>query len=450
MQVIAYTYTDPLLEPVPDVSSWGWAIARAYQDQGDRQQLQQLLQDCCTVPVQMLLVRRLAELGDSVAAVSDCLRQLERLGVAVQVLQEPGLEALDRSGPASAAPIAGNLPPLQRSDLLLLLAAVQESHRRDRIRHGHAQNRVRALPPPGKAPYGYRRGKDHYTIDRSTAPVVKDFFENFLLYGSLRGSVRYLQKKYNKKISVSTARRWLTSPVYRGNLEYQTGDVIPDTHAALISREEAAQIDRLLRRNRALSPRAASAPRSLAGLVTCAVCQSAMTITRVTARNKSQEYLYLRPLHCVPPHATQKPCGAIAYDQVLERTIQHICTDLPRAVGSASLPDLEQMKQQIEAQITCRQQVLNQLPHLQESGILDAETAELRAYKLRTEIAQLQDKRAQLPPMNLQAIAQVASLPQFWRDLSEAERRFYFREFIRTIQIVRQDAAWDVRLIFIF
>ncbi len=49
----------------------------------------------------------------------------------------------------------------------------------------------------------------------------------------------------------------------------QNGQILSDTHTPIISREEAAQIDRLLRRNRRLPPRTASANRSLAGLVSC-------------------------------------------------------------------------------------------------------------------------------------------------------------------------------------
>jgi hypothetical protein len=144
-----------------------------------------------------------------------------------------------------------------QADLLKLLQQVQREQRSRRIRQGHAQNRVMALPPPGKAPYGYRRSKHRYVVDRSTAPVVKDFFEQFLLYGSLSGAVRYLAKRYGKKIAVSTGHRWLTNPVYRGDLAYQNGELVSDTHVAILSREEAAQIDRLLRRNRRLPPRTA-------------------------------------------------------------------------------------------------------------------------------------------------------------------------------------------------
>lgn len=103
-----------------------------------------------------------------------------------------------------------------------------------------------------KAPYGYRRGKERYILDRSVSPIVKEFFDRFLIYGSLRGAVRHLEKRYGKKISVTTGRRWLTNPVYRGDLEYKNGEIISNTHPPIISRDEAAQVDRLLRRNQRL------------------------------------------------------------------------------------------------------------------------------------------------------------------------------------------------------
>jgi hypothetical protein len=87
---------------------------------------------------------------------------------------------------------------------------------------------------------------------------------------------------------------------------------------------------------------------------------------------------------------------------------------------------------------------------LLESGILDAETADLRIYNLRTEVAKLEDQLAQLPPLNLPAIAKTLSIPQFWYDLSEAERRFYLREFIRSVQIDARQPDQEIKIIFVF
>jgi len=362
--------------------------------------------------------------------VGDRLSALAAQGLSLLVLENP----LPDAAPQTAA------------DWLTRLQTLQVEQRRDLIRQGHARNRIKTLPPPGKAPYGYRRGRDRYLLDRTTAPVVKDFFEHFLLYSSLRGSVRYLQTKYNKRISVSTGQRWLTHPVYRGDLAYHTGDVIPDTHVAILSRQEAAQIERLLRRNRQLPPRSASAVRSLAGLVQCGVCQSPMTISRVSAPRRDRVYHYLRPNQC--PNAPR--CRALPYDAVLDQTIQQICTVLPKAFAGLRQADPNTIRQTLDRQILAKQDILPQLLDLTQSGVLDAETAELRAYKIQSEIAVLQERRSQLPPPDLEAIAQVASIPQFWNDLSETERRFYFREFIRHIHLTHTPPTWLLDSTFMF
>lgn len=221
---------------------------------------------------------------------------------------------------------------------------------------------------------------------------------------------------------------------------------MPNTHAPLISREAAAQVDRLLRRNRQLPSRTASAPRSLAGLVVCGTCQASLRVAKVTAVRQSREYLYLRPAHC----PQQPHCRAVLYDQVLDQTIWKICAEFPQAIAAASIPDLTPLQQSLTAQIAAKQAILQQLPTLIDSGVLDRETADLKAHKLRTETATLQTQISQLPPANLQTIAQVVSIEQFWRDLSEPELRFYFREFLREIQIERDGQTWQVHLKFVF
>jgi DNA invertase Pin-like site-specific DNA recombinase/predicted metal-binding protein len=428
----AYTYSDPLLEQIPDPVSLGWEVDRVYQDLGKRLELQQLIKDCQTNPPDCVFIRRLEELGDSVEEVTSNIAQLEEMGI--------NLVAVEQN--YDSATKASNT----HANLLKLLHEIQQQKRSRRIRQGHARNRLDAAPPPGKAPYGYRRGKAKYTIDRTTSPVVKEFFDNFLLYGSLRGALRNLAKKYGKKISVTTGRRWLSNPVYRGDTAYRDGEIISDTHNAIISREEAAQVDRILRRNSRLPSRTASAKRSLAGLVVCGKCQSHMSVTRVTFYRQNKEYLYLRPINC-----SQNPkCRAFPYQEVLQNTIEIVCRDLPQAVEKMNFTKLDEVKNNLTAAIIRQQEILEQIPALVETEILDEETAKIRTYKLRTEISKLQAQLAILPPVNLRSVAQAVSIPQFWFDLSETERRFYFREFIRQIEIIRQDKDWDLRIIFIF
>jgi hypothetical protein len=235
--------------------------------------------------------------------------------------------------------------------------------------------------------------------------------------------------------------------VYRGDLKYKNQQLISNTHTPIINREEAAQIDRLLRRNSRLPTRTASAPRSLAGLVICQQCQLTFNITRVTQRQQAKEYLYLRCHNC-----PQKPkCKAIAYSEVLTQTINQICVELPLAVAELNLSNDAAIAGKIQQEIKQKQDIIEQLPTLLQQEILDQKTFAWRNYTLRVEIAELETKIAQLPPNNLSAIAKAVSIPQFWLDLSEAERRFYFREFITQIEIIRNtSSSWNLSLKFIF
>jgi DNA invertase Pin-like site-specific DNA recombinase/predicted metal-binding protein len=433
MKIYAYSYTDPLLDEVPPADMWGWEVDRVYEDLGKRRtQLNKLLEDCHAEPPQYLLIRQLQELGDTVAEINSCMGEFNGLGIKVIAVEQT--HSLSD-------------PHIQ---LIELLQELQYQQRSRRIRQGHARNRLNVAPPPGKAPYGYKRGKSKYILDKTTAPVVKDFFEQFLLYASLGSAVRYLAKKYNKKISVTTGKRWLLNPVYRGDTAYKDDQIISNTHTAIISREEGAQVDRILRRHSSLPRRTASAPRSLAGLVICGECQSKMKVSLVTRRDRHvQEYLYLRPINC-----PQSPkCRAISYDAVLEKTISIVCRDLPLAVGGVNFPQLDAAKNQLSAKISHQQEIIQQIPALIESGILDAETAKIRLYQLNTEISTLTAKLDSLPPVNLTSIVQAVSIPQFWFDLSESERRFYLREFIQHIQLIhqnRQNNTWELSIVFIF
>ncbi len=113
-------------------------------------------------------------------------------------------------------------------------------------------------------------------------------------------------------------------------------------------------------------------------------------------------------------------------------------------------PSVGSIKAGLMTAIAQKEDTLAQLPALQQQGILDETTAHVRAYTLRSDLANLQQQLSQLPPENLTQIAQTLSTKEFWQDLSEAERRVYLREFIQTIQIRRESHTWEVDIQFVF
>lgn len=289
--------------------------------------------------------------------------------------------------------------------------------------------------PTGPIPFGYLRSSQGYQLDPRTAPVVKAFFADFLLYGSLRQAVRLVGDTYGHRISVATGQRWLRHPVYRGDWVSPAGTLMPDVHPALISRREAAQIDRWLRRHATLAPRAASSPRSLSGLVVCQHCQRSLTIL------SAGRYTYLR---CTSCHYN------LPYPLVLERIINALTQALQAKLQTwdpaiSSQPEgLRNLWQQKIAQNVT---ILEQLPQALAQGILDPTLYRLRQGQLQQENAQLQAQIQQLPPPQFVEVLQNLSIPAFWRDLSETERRSYLREVVRQIRLNRD---FDLELEFCF
>lgn len=432
MVTFAYIYTDPLVDRPTEKPVWGLAVEHVYEDIGQRLALEQCIRYLTYLDTKpQLLIRKLDELGDTCTEIRDRLQQLTEAGVTI-IATEQGYHSGQNSDPYQ---------------LVKLFQDISDRHISRQIQRGQQKNRQNHRPPPGRAPYGYKRGKDQYQLDRSTAPIVAAFYEHFLLHGSLRVAVRYLESHFGKKIAVSTGRHWLTNPTYRGHLQYKDGSMIRHTHPAILSESEATQIDRLLRRNRSLPHRSASAPRCLAGLVKCRQCQQSLVISHVTQRRKAKEYLYLRSPHCAQP----KKCPAIAYEKIFEATVQTICDTFPKLVAQQEFPPPAISQGHLKQAIANKQNLISQLPELIAQEIFDEQTAALRKTRLETEIAQLHHQQNQLPPADLTAIAKTITLKQFWYDLSEAERRFYLREFVAQILITpNPQRPWQLELKFSF
>lgn len=437
----------------------GITVQCSYRDTHlSRPALIELITHCQKDPPYAVLIESADTLGHEALIVQARIKAFWDCNVGVIALEQP-LSQDDQHPPQPLliippewerweTPVLGTLSAAVRitpQDWIYLGAQIERKQHSRKVELGHENNRLQGTPPPGQAPYGYRRGKNSYLIDLRAAPVVKGFYEHFLLYGSLRRSVRFVAQTYGKSISVSTGKRWLTHPVYRGHLCYRQSEIISHTHPPLLTELEAAQVDRLVRRNQRFAGRSASAPRSLAGLVHCQNCGSGMTISQVTKPRSQKKYLYLRPKAC----PNQPKCKGLPYEKVLDKTIQTVCNRLPEAVEQLKPPDNSD-KQVLLGQIIQKEAMLTQVQSLLDDGILDRESAQLRTFNLETELSQLRSQRSNFPPVNLAETSKAIAIPEFWLDLSETERRFYLREFIQSIDISRGETDWALSLSFVF
>lgn len=75
MKVVAYCYSDPLLDSPELEEDWGMPIDQLYQDLGRRQQWKQLLEDCAESPPETIIVRSWGDLGDTITEVRSAIAQ---------------------------------------------------------------------------------------------------------------------------------------------------------------------------------------------------------------------------------------------------------------------------------------------------------------------------------------------------------------------------------------
>lgn len=439
MRIIAYNYIESLIDNIPESDIWGWEINEIYQDIDSREKLQQLIREAQDNPPHYLLINSLHELGDTLTDIENNIDFLEKLNIEIISLKQDYESKKFRIIKDKQT----------REKLLKIWQEIERIIKSRNLQKAHAKNRLNLLPPPGKTPYGYLRGKENLIVNRAIAPILRAFFERFLLYGSLQDSVNYIREKYNKQISLSTARYWLTNPIYRGDLQYKNEQIIPDTHTAIITREESAQIERILQSHRRVKTKSAASEYCLAGLVKCQLCQTSLRVNKVTKKNKIKSYLYLTPVNC----RQGKKCQSISYDLVFEKTIEIICQQFREIICQDEQENLDWLKNYIQQQINKKNEILKQLKQLIKDDILDVKTAKIREYKVQQEIGNLKQKIAQLPPNNLKIIANTLGLPQFWYDLSSAEKRFYLREFIQKIEIIPSksvDNKADILFNFVF
>jgi len=271
-----------------------------------RPKFKQLITDCKLGKISEVIVTRLDRLTRSLVTLRKTVDQFKDSGVV--------LRALDDSIDTSTA--AGKF----HLNMLGSLAEMEVDRLSERVLHGwqHLRDRKVAMNPP----FGYIKVDDKHTLDHqkflcllsdrselSKAELARDIINAFFQERSLRGCLRIINPKYgifttaNKnqqgehiggvvtrglfRFSVGGLKNWLTNPVLQGHLCYLKNrngkrldrsqwQIIRDTHEALITSEQALEIDAIIEHNKQVRGYGTQAQRfPLSGLIFCAECRSA-------------------------------------------------------------------------------------------------------------------------------------------------------------------------------
>ncbi|NJN23345.1 MAG: recombinase family protein [Acaryochloridaceae cyanobacterium RL_2_7] len=168
-----------------------------YQDHLEsRPEFQQYLEDCEQQPSNVLVIPGIDDLAFTLDEVQTSLEQLWERQITVLVMTSHSLDIqatvplalIPADWPSQGLPKLGNLPPTQRvqpQDWIRLGSILEKRRRKHDAEKGHHAIRLKQAPPTGQAPYGYRRGKNSYLVDRVLLQLSRDSMSIFCCMAAL-------------------------------------------------------------------------------------------------------------------------------------------------------------------------------------------------------------------------------------------------------------------------
>ena len=228
----------------------GWLLTDIYMDVdsaktgSDRREFTRLLTDCKNHDLDYVITKSLSRFGRDNVEVLKAVRLLQESGVKIYFMEED----LD---------VDKNYNEIE----LTIRTAINQSeneHRSENIRMGMKFRAEHGLSGLYKKPcFGYKKNDEGYLVpDEKQAPIVKRIDELYLSGTSIIGIIKTLAEE---KIPSPTGREtWskktittiLTNAKYTGNVQVlksnpgRSSYCMWDTHEALISREDFAQVQK--------------------------------------------------------------------------------------------------------------------------------------------------------------------------------------------------------------
>ena len=389
-----------------------------------RSNFQKLMQWVRGGLVKQVIITRLDRLSRSLPTLRKVLNEFQE--------SECVLLALDDNLDLSTA--AGKF----HVNMLGAVAEMESDRLSERIRRGkeHFRKEKRA----SHAPFGYIV-KDYRLYPNrepflclladkkvySKADIARELIEHYITKKSLNEGCRYFQYRYGYSEFWQTAlKRWLTSPVLQGDLVYypksKNPEIHPNTHEALISREEAQTIKDILDFNRKVGGfgyRRGVYP--LTGLVKCECGGGCVVATGSKGVIKYFVCARTRLGRCERRHSVKI---AELENAVIEALISRadeiaLFANLGFVEESPELQDLRIQLAELEALTNTRRNVN---PAISEA-----------IRKLRNQIEQLQQQSQNQDQININSrelLRLVALRHDFWAEQDTVQKQKFFRSLV--------------------
>lgn len=362
----------------------------------------------------------------------EAIRDFQRYGATLEAL--------------SGGPVDLNSPEgIYKSRIDAAAAAYVREKNQKAARDGWA--RRRRLQKAGNPPFGMTVVDDSYTPDHSPYPkggtvygVAKEVIQTFINDGTQRGALQKLIATYGARVGSrkgddfprdrTKLKKWLQSPILRGHTAYfgnrgRERLIIPNTHEALITPQEAEQIDRLLSaKARKLVPKGELT--AIGGLVFCE-CGSKCI--------KRRKHYYCEDVYDSPIKLGCDRKGGARITDLEEAAILAITTQAATVAHFVEVPIVEETPEIQELQRKLF--ILGDDPDFDDSRNALKKKIENLKHHLIQRSNSLGHRRAEL-------VAAGAD-PGFWQSLSDPEKRFVFLQLVDKV-IKSRDKVLRVEL----
>lgn len=324
-------------------------------------------------------------------------------------------------------------------NMLGALAEMESDRLSERIRKGkeHFRREKRASHPPfGYIVRNYRHEPDRGPFlcrldnqqEYSRADMARDLIEHYLLEQSLNKSCRYFAQRYGYSEFWQTAfRQWITSPVLQGDVVYfpksKTPEICPNTHEAIMTREEGRQIKEIIAFNSRIGGFGhRRGVYSLTGLVRCE-CGGGCII----ANGSGGKYKYFICAKTRLGSCTRKKGIRL---EALESAVIDALTVRAEAIAMfADIPttpeeplELRDLRQQLAAmeELSSNSRTVN--PAISEA---------IRKLRNQIEVLQQQSQTdVEVDVGNRELLKLAASHPDFWAELDPPQKQQFFRTLV--------------------
>lgn len=289
------------------------AIVDIYVDEGysagskNRPELQRMLNELHRF--EMIIFTKLDRFTRNVLDANEMVNEFNRVGVSIKAIEEEDVDTSTADG-------------MFMFNLKVSLAQRELAKGSERVKTVFEYKIKNGQPISGSLPIGYKiadkeDGTKEVVIDEETEPFIRDFYEHFRRYHSIRKAGMYVNEKYKEDKSYSFFSRLLRNELYcgmfRGNENFCKG---------YVTRKEWEEMQELKKRyvkttkNRDVY--------LFSALLDCPICQKRLTVNCCFKNMKDgskKKYIYYR---CQSEILGKRHFKKINEDKLEEMFLQNI------------------------------------------------------------------------------------------------------------------------------